>query len=196
VPVLSRAQHGPDRIFRFIALIASVGLIAFVVVVFTTRSPKSEPRTLPDPPPPMLKAGTEAPGFSVPRLGGGPPVELAAFRGTPVVLNFFASWCEDCQAELTAMASFWRSSTGRVDVVGVDTNDQDRAAADRLLRHAGAGYPVGLDPDAQVATRYLIEALPTTYFITAGGLVRSVAFGKLTIGDLDALTKELGTGRG
>ena len=76
-------------------------------------------------------------------------------------------------------------------MVGVDTNDSDRPAAIRLLDHAHAAYPVGIDPIAKVATRYLIEALPVTYFIDSQGRVAGVAFGQLTYPDLHSWLKKL-----
>ena len=62
-------------------------------------------KTFPDPPPPAITEGKQAPGFDLARLGGGPDVDLSGFLGKPVILNFFASWCPDCQAELSAIAT-------------------------------------------------------------------------------------------
>ena len=64
-----------------------------------------------------------------PRVGGGPSVTLAATRGMPTVVNFFASWCPDCQSELAAFAALADRTAGHVDVIGVDSNDNDGAAA-------------------------------------------------------------------
>jgi cytochrome c biogenesis protein CcmG/thiol:disulfide interchange protein DsbE len=193
--VRSGTAPRPDRIFRAIALVASLGLIVFVVVVITSRTAQPTKPTFADSPPPTLALGTVAPDFSLSALGGGTDVvDLAAFRGTPVVVNFFASWCPNCQAELSAFASFARTEAGHVDVVGVDTNDSDRVAAIRLLDQAHAGYPVGVDPVAKVATRYLVEALPVTYFIDSRGRVAGVALGQMTGSDLDSWLKKLETG--
>ena len=121
------------------------------------------------PPPPVLKAGTLAPAFSLPDLRGGDPVSLSAFRGRPVIVNFFASWCPDCRAELGAVAAVARATSGRVAVIGVDSNETSDAAATRLLAAAGATYPVAVDAQAKVATQYLVQALPVSYFLDAIG---------------------------
>jgi cytochrome c biogenesis protein CcmG/thiol:disulfide interchange protein DsbE len=186
-------KRRPDAIFRVIALVATLGLIAFIVVVLTSRTAQP-PRTFPETPPPSLAIGTEAPDFLLSSLSGGTAVHLSALRGTPVVLNFFASWCSNCQAELSAFAAFARGEGGQVHVVGIDTNDSDRSGALRLLKKAEAGYPVGVDPIAKVATRYLIEALPVTYFIDSEGRVAGVAFGQLTNAGLHSWLKKLVTG--
>jgi thiol-disulfide isomerase/thioredoxin len=109
------------------------------------------------------------------------------------VVNFFASWCPDCQAELAAFAALAARTAGHVDVIGVDSNDHEGAAAQTLLSKAQATYPVGLDPDAKVAGSYLLNALPVTYFLDGGGHVVHVAFGTQTPASLarwtDALTR-------
>lgn len=166
------------------ALAAIVALVGFTVYVVTRpHSPRSVgyPVTAPA----TLAVGSEAPPFTLPRLGGGPPVSLSGARGMPVVVNFFASWCEDCQNELTAFAALETRTAGRVSIMGVDSNDGDGSSAATLLAKVHATYPVGLDPDAKVATSYLLTALPVTYFLDAEGHVVHVAFGTQTLASLD-----------
>jgi len=176
-------RRGGDRVFKWVAAIAGaclVGFIVFVVVRGPSHPDGGGTAALKVAPPPVLRAGTTAPGFSLPPLSGGDPVSLAAYRGTPVIVNFFASWCPDCRAELAAVAAAARSANGRVAVIGVDSNESSDAAAERLLTSVHATYPVALDADAKVATRYLVNALPVSYFLDAGGRVVGVALGPQT----------------
>lgn len=144
---------------------------------------------------PKLASGVEAPGFSLARLGGGAPVSLSSFRGHPVVLNFFASWCPDCRAELHAFATVSNGSHGDVRFVAVDTNDPNTAKALALLRRAGDRYPTGIDPHATVAnSRYYIEALPVTVFIRADGRIGGEAFGAQTVTSLRSWVRALEKG--
>ena len=83
-------------------------------------------------------------------------MSLAAYRGTPVIVNFFASWCPDCRAELASVAAVARSANGRVAVIGVDSNESSDAAAERLLASSTPPTRSPLDADAKVATRYLV----------------------------------------
>ena len=78
------------------------------------------------------------------------------------------------------MASVARSANGRVAVIGVDSNESSDAAAERLLTSVHATYPVAVDADAKVATRYLVNALPVSYFLDARGRVVGVALGPQT----------------
>ncbi len=191
-------SRSKDRFFQWVAVVAAAGLLGFIVFVIV-RGP-SKPATsgtaaLEVPPPPTLKPGTVAPVFSLPALGGGNPVSLSTFRGTPVIVNFFASWCRDCRAELDAVATVARHSAGRVAVVGVDSNESSDAAAMRLLAAAQANYPVALDDSAKVATQYLIDALPVSYFVNAEGRVVGVALGPQTVTSLDRWVTRLETER-
>lgn len=178
-----------DRPFQVIALVAGVCLIGFIIYI-AVRPTTNDHRTLgiaalKVPPPAVLHAGTVAPAFTLPRLGGGAPVSLTAFRGAPVIISFFASWCPHCRSELAAMGSIARQNNGHVAVVGVDSNDGAGSAAERLLVAANATYPVGLDVNAQVASRYLLTALPVTYFLDARGRVVGSALGAQGVASLE-----------
>ena len=173
-----------ERTWKLLALTAVVLLIGFIAYVVTRPH---QPRAVlyPVTAPVTLATGAEAPTFVLPRLGGGQPVALASFRGTPTVVNFFASWCKDCQTELSSFAALSTHAGGRVDIVGVDSNDSDAASALKLLHAAGASYPVGVDSNAKVATSYLLTALPVTFFLDGDGRVIHVALGTQTLSSLE-----------
>ncbi len=184
-----------DRVFKWVAAVAAACLVGFVVFVIVRGPSKpSGPSSaaLASPPPAVLTSGTIAPAFSLTSLGGGQPVTLAHYRGRPVIVNFFASWCPDCRAELAAVASVARTSASSVAVVGVDSNESSDATAERLLAQAHASYPVGVDPDAKVATEYLVQALPVTYFLDASGHVVGATLGPQSVDSLERWVHKLG----
>lgn len=190
-----RTTRSPDRAFKWAAAVAAVCLVGFIVFVVVRGSSHRLPdRTsaLEAAPPPVLKAGTVAPGFTLPDLHGGVPVSLSAYRGRPTIINFFASWCPDCRAELKAMAAVARTTTGRVAVIGVDSNESSDAAAAGLLAAAGATYPVAVDAHAGVATQYLVQALPVSYFLDASGRVVGAALGPQSVPSLGRWLARLG----
>ena len=186
-----RAADGesrPDRVFKLIAVGAGACLLAFVVFVVVrgqSHGPPASSSRLESAPPSLLKSGTMGPSFTLPALNGGAPVTLAAFRGMPVMVNFFASWCRDCRQELAAVASVATANSGRVAVVGVDANETSAAAAEGLLAAAHATYPVASDPTAKVSSDYLVQALPVTYFLNARGQVVGSALGPQTVASLN-----------
>ncbi len=188
-------KNSSDKLFKWIAALAATCLIGFVVFVVVRGSP--HPATigsaaLKAPPPPVLRTGTVAPAFSLPDLHSGDPVSLSAYRGKPVVVNFFASWCPDCRAELRAMAAIARTTKGRLAVVGVDSNETSESAAAGLLAAAGATYPVAVDTHATVASRYLVQALPVSYFLDASGRVVGAALGPQSVSALQEWVSRLG----
>lgn len=182
-----RPSRPKDRTFKWLAVVAGaflVGFVVFVVVQAPSRPSGPSSSALAEGPPTLLAAGTVAPSFSLPGLGGGRPVTLSAFRGEPVVLNFFASWCPDCQAELSALATEARAASGKVAFAGVDANETSESNAIKLLGAAGATYPVGVDTSAKVATSYLVQALPVSYFVNSEGKVVGTASGPQTVASL------------
>ena len=172
----ARPARGNDLIWKFVAVAAGVLLAGFIAYV-ATRSHHARTVAYPVTPVSTLTVTSTAPAFALPRLGGGPPVELASTRGTPTVVNFFASWCRNCQAELGGFAALDSRTQGREAVIGVDANDADSAAAQALLAKVHATYPVGVDSQATTATAYLLRALPVTFFLDAQGRVVHVALG-------------------
>jgi cytochrome c biogenesis protein CcmG/thiol:disulfide interchange protein DsbE len=112
-----------------------------------------------------------------------PPVRLAELRGTPVVINFWASWCVPCRAEAPELARFDREMRARARLVGVDFQDA-KADALAFIREFRWRFPNVRDPQGKLAGRYGLAGLPTTYVIdTRGRIARSMtgpqAFEKL-----------------
>ncbi|HEY4410189.1 MAG TPA: TlpA disulfide reductase family protein [Acidimicrobiia bacterium] len=99
---------------------------------------------------------------------GRAPVSLEAFRGKPVVLNFFGSWCPPCVRELPALEAMAERYRGRVQFVGVTFNDT-REAARSLLDRSGVSYPAAFDAKSDLAYDYGIQGMPTTLFIGPDG---------------------------
>lgn len=103
-------------------------------------------------------------------------VRLSDFRGTPVVLNWYASWCGPCRREIPDFQKAYEALDGEVVFLGVNLQeDADRAVG--LLEVFVANYPALLDIDGEVAVHYRIPGMPTTFFIDADGVVRSMGAG-------------------
>jgi peroxiredoxin len=120
--------------------------------------------------------GAQAPPFSAAAYRRGQPVTLAQFRGHPVVLNFWASWCPPCRAEMPALEAAYEKYRARgVVVIGIDGATDTWAASRAFLDARGVTYPVGRDEAGRIAQAYHVAGLPTTFFITAKGRVAGVA---------------------
>ena len=115
----------------------------------------------------------EAPSFVLEDLDG-QPVALSSFRGTPVVLNFWATWCGPCRLEIPSFTSFAQANPDIVVLgVAVDGSPSElRMAAEAL----GIGYPVLLASE-EVKQAYGVSTLPTTVIIDPNGQVHSAHSG-------------------
>ncbi len=92
------------------------------------------------------------------------------------------------------MATVARQTTGRVAVIGVDSNETSDATATSLLAAARATYPVAVDAQAKVASQYLVQALPVSYFLNASGKVVGAALGPQSVASLERWVARLGAG--
>jgi cytochrome c biogenesis protein CcmG, thiol:disulfide interchange protein DsbE len=133
---------------------------------------------------PRRAAEVAAPAFSLPALAhSGPQVALGGYRGQPLIVNFFASWCEACKKETPLLATFYRAERGKVALVGLDENDVIGNATS-FTRADGVSYPVGWDPQLSVASAYGVNALPQTFFLNARHQIVDRIFGAVTLAEL------------
>lgn len=107
--------------------------------------------------------------------------------GKPVVLNFFASWCPSCVAEMPEFEEVNQAVGTDVQLVGLATQDEPAAALE-LVDRTGVTYPLGLDPGGEFFNVFQGLGMPTTVFLTAQGEVAHVFTGQLSTG---ALTEKI-----
>ncbi len=110
------------------------------------------------------------PPTTLPCLGPGDPVRLSGLRGTPMILNAWASWCGPCRAELPALASFSEDAGGEVAVLGLNALDDGEAAA-TLWSQLAMPFPSVVDADGATRAPLRWIGLPVTYFVAADGTV-------------------------
>ena len=129
------------------------------------------------------KVGVRAPNFSLPTLDGG-RVELSDYRGKPVVLNFWASWCTPCREEFPMLRKSVAAKKNLV-LVGVNTQDYVESDGRKFANEQHADWPNGWDRNEAVRRGYGVTGLPETFFIDAKGIIRSHVIRGLTQDVLD-----------
>ena len=110
----------------------------------------------------------------------GKSVGLADFRGKPLVVNFFASWCDPCREEMPLINEL--ASKGAKEgfsVLGIAVEDS-RAAITEYAREFKLAFPIALDLNSTVKRSYRIFGPPATFFIDGQGIVRDVVLGPIT----------------
>lgn len=123
-----------------------------------------------------------APDFSLPRYS--PQGEmtqtftLSSAQGTPVVLNFWATWCGPCRREFPALQAASARYGDDLLILGVDQGESPETIED-FLATINAEFPIVLDRDLEVGRNYNVRGLPTTYFIDANGIIRSIWAGEM-----------------
>lgn len=127
---------------------------------------------------PAPRAGFAAPPIDLPTMAG-EQLALSDLRGQVVVVNFWASWCPPCRAEMPALERTYQAERERgLEILAVNTTYQDQlgAARDFVAEH-GLSFPVLLEESGEVAQRYQIRAMPTTFFVDREGVIREVIIG-------------------
>jgi len=113
----------------------------------------------------------------------GEPLTLSEYRGTPVVLNFWATWCPFCIAEMPDFEVVSQRLIDDVVFLGVNLQDE-RTQAVALARDTGVTYRLADDPLGDVYSAFGGTSMPTTVFIDADGIVRELIGGQMSESDL------------
>lgn len=127
-------------------------------------------------------ADRTAPDFTAVDVDG-KEVTLADFRGRPVVLNFWASWCGPCQSEMPAFESAYQTYGDDVQFLMVNMtgmSGESRETAMRLIEAEDYTFPVFFDQNSSAARAYGVTSIPQTWFIDADGTVAARAMGALS----------------
>jgi thiol-disulfide isomerase/thioredoxin len=163
-----------------VGLLFVAGLLAFALRSTSTSS---------------ANATTTPTGFDLPSLAGPGRIRLADFRGKPTVVNFFASWCTQCEAELPGFRTAVDKYKGKVNFVFINSNDPGNGKA-MAKAHDLLSLPVARDvgaPDGSGLYRSLggTGGMPITAFYDANGKVIDKSFGALIGPSLDTAIKRV-----
>jgi cytochrome c biogenesis protein CcmG, thiol:disulfide interchange protein DsbE len=177
----AKNKHNRRIVIICVASLLNVGLIVFILTqLFTPAS-----QTVKDP-----LVGHAAPNFSLVILNSSNPeksqLSLSNFRGRPIVINFWASWCQPCKEELPLLENSWKQlQTQKKDIVflGVDFQESSNDATS-FLRQQDITYLAGIDTNGSIANKYGVTSLPQTIFIDRNGKITGRAPQELTAQEL------------
>ena len=123
-----------------------------------------------------LEIGKAAPSFQLTDIDG-QSVSLSDFQGEPVLLNFWATWCGPCRMEMPFIQEVYdeRSQPGLV-ILAINIGES-LTTVEEFIQDYNLTFPVLLDLEENVAEKYNIRAIPTTYFIDSDGIIRDIMIG-------------------
>ena len=127
-----------------------------------------------------LAVHSQAPDFTLNTLDG-KKVRLGDFRGKPVILNFWATWCKPCVEELPALEKLWQAyNEGDVVVLAVNQGESEGIIRDFLADHS-VSFPILVDRNQKVNRLYRVRGLPTSYFIDENSKIEHELVGFIQI---------------
>jgi len=118
----------------------------------------------------------------------GRSVSLSDFRGQTVVLNFWATWCGPCRAEIPAFSAFSKANPD-IPVLGISVDDASPKVIKRAAKSLGITYPV-LIATPQLKKQYNVSSLPMTVIVDVTGQVKDVHIGMMLKSQLELAVKE------
>ncbi|MCX6021849.1 MAG: TlpA disulfide reductase family protein [Chloroflexi bacterium] len=103
----------------------------------------------------------------------GRSVKLSDLKGKRVVINFWATWCPPCRAELPDLARIYEEQMAQgLEVIAVDVQEQEPQVSRYLREIGGLPFTVGMDPDGAISRKFAVGSLPTSFFVDDEGVIR------------------------
>lgn len=161
----------------------SLGLLAVVlagILLIQGCTPSSQSITSDGPEATAaVNVGESAPDFTLVDLDGN-QVSLSDFRGKTVFINFWATWCPPCRAEMPEIEAIYQEYKDKgVIVIGVDILESEDVVR-RFVEQGGYSWTFVLDISGEVAANYEVAAIPTSFFVDREGIIQAVSIGAMT----------------
>ncbi|GAB4074447.1 redoxin domain-containing protein [Barrientosiimonas marina] len=125
-----------------------------------------------------LNTGNLAPDFELKTMEG-ETVRLSDYRGERVMINFWASWCPPCRAEVPDLEKFYKNKDIKLLAINLTSTESNESDIDDFIEEYGMTFPVLLDRNTEVANRYGIQPIPSSFMIDSNGRISFRVFGPM-----------------
>lgn len=148
--------------------LAGLAIVQQLVSAYSTALPTEE----------APEAGYLAPSFELETLDGGRAGIARGKPDKPIIVNFWASWCDPCRLEAPFLSDLHARYKDRVDFLGVNvTKYDDISGAEAFVRQYQYRFPTLLDKEGAVFAKYKVPGYPTSFFIDRNGVIKDVLIG-------------------
>jgi thiol-disulfide isomerase/thioredoxin len=146
--------------------------LLFLAAIFVARPANPSPRPQQEDLPTIrfVRNPDPAPEFELKTIDG-QPLTIAGAKGKVVLLNFWATWCGPCRAEIPDLIALQTKYKDRLQIIGLVVDSDDDEEVRTVARHEGINYPNAISPDALRSAYGGIAALPTSFVLDAQGRV-------------------------
>jgi peroxiredoxin len=184
-PKQKKASNMPRNL-----LLAGVGLLLMGLLLWLAMRPSTPAATTAAPPSNGVEVGLPAPAFNLESLDGG-QVALSDHLGEVVVVNFWATWCPPCRAEMPGIEQVYQAHQADGVVVLAINGQEEPALVKSFIDEKGFTFPVLLDSGAEALRAYNARSFPMTVIVDRDGVVRYKQVGPITPAQLEALLAPL-----
>lgn len=138
-----------------------------------------------------VQVGTSAPNFTLVDLNGNTHT-LESLEGKPVIVNFWATWCAPCRVEMPEFEeAFADYADDELVILAINREEDPETVEEFFIQEMGLTFTPLLDSNAEVAERYGVFNMPTTYFIDTDGTVTDVHRGPVARVQLDSYLEKI-----
>ncbi|WP_342431342.1 redoxin domain-containing protein [Neobacillus sp. FSL H8-0543] len=139
-----------------------------------------------------IQKGKKAVDFTLETING--EAKLSDYKGKKVILNFWATWCPPCKAEMPHMEKFYKENkTNNVVILAVNltSSESDESNVRAFMKNYGLSFPVLMDADGSVGDTYQAITIPTTYFIDSEGIIQQKLVGPMSKDTMEDMIEKI-----
>ncbi|MGK9184732.1 TlpA family protein disulfide reductase [Priestia filamentosa] len=138
-----------------------------------------------------VQEGNPAPDFELTTLKG-ETVKLSDYKGKKVILNFWATWCPPCKAEMPHMQKFYEENKNKnIEILAINLTSMDKGDSEirKFVNNYGLTFKVLLDSEGTIGSQYQAYSIPTSYILDSNGIITKKIVGPMDEDMMIELTK-------
>jgi peroxiredoxin len=183
-------RHQPERTSRKKWLYLNIGVAITLIAVGVGSLLWMGQQPATSAPQPTTPAGATAPDFAL-FSPEGQEIGLSDYEGQVILINWWATWCPPCKAEMPALNAFYETYQADGFVVLAVNSQEGASTVKDFIQNNGFTFPVLLDSQGQVMNRYHVRALPTSFIIDRQGVIQHIQTGEISPQQLEAIVEPL-----